>query len=75
MSKNWEENPLSELTVLIKKEFISENKHLKMGEKYIAYEKEDSYVVKVHTEDLQVSKEEFDTYFQIIKTKIYDVCC
>lgn len=75
MSKNWKEYSLAEFTVLAKKEFIAANEHIKMGEKYTAYEKEDRYVVRVHAGDLQVPKEEFDKYFQIIKTKIHDVCC
>lgn len=74
-SRNWKEYSMVELTVKVKKEFISANEHFRVGEKYTAYENEDRYVVRVHAGDLQVPKEEFDKYFIIINTIIHSVSC
>lgn len=75
MQKKWETYYLTELKVLAKKEFICSTEHIKMGERFNAYEKEDSYVVRVRASEIIVPKTEFDKYFLIIETKIHDVSC
>lgn len=57
------------ISVKVIKEFACANEHCKPNENYIAYEKEDKYIVRVHNFDIVVPKKIFTEFFEITNTE------